>query len=70
MAVVQVFRRVDLEADVDPLRVERVEDRSPAAGELVEPVLDQPVGPLRIGIEIGPEQRAGEGHVPVEPEAA
>ena len=63
--VVQVLRRVDLVAEVDAAGVEGVEDGSPAPGQLVEAVLDQAVGPLRVRVEVGPEQRTAEGHVPV-----
>src|ERR1043165_1961910 len=61
---------MDLEAGVDALFVEEVENRTPALRELVERGLDQPGRPLRKRIEVGPRQRAGEWGVLGDAEAA
>jgi len=65
-AVEQVLARMDLVAEVDAMPVELVEDRGPAAGQLIEGLLHQPGGALRERVEIGPGQRAGEGRVRLE----
>src|SRR5438094_3181371 len=59
-AIVQILARMDLEAGVDALVLEHIENRAPAPRQLVERRLDQTGRPLRPGIEIGPCQRAGE----------
>jgi hypothetical protein len=59
-AVMQVFARMDLVADVDAAVLGMVEDRPPAFGQLVEGGLDETRRPLRPGIDIGPGQRARE----------
>src|SRR5579863_1051371 len=63
VAVEDILARVDLEAEVDAALVEGVEDRLPAAALFGEAFLDQACGPLRIGIEIGPGEGAGEADV-------
>ena len=63
VAVEHVLARMDFEAEIDAVVVVGIEDRLPAPRLLGEAVLDQPGGPLRIGIEIGPGERAGEGHM-------
>src|SRR5262245_117672 len=55
--VVQILTGMDLEAGVDALLIEGIENRTPALGELVERGLDQPGGPLRPGIHVGPRER-------------
>ena len=60
-AVEQILARVQLVAGVDPRVVEGVEDRAPAAGELVEGLLDQAGRALRPGVHVGPGQGPGEG---------
>ncbi|OBX33808.1 hypothetical protein A8U91_02850 [Halomonas elongata] len=69
-AVVQVLARMNLEAQVDALFVEDIEDRPPATGQLGEAFLDQPRRALRPGIEVGPQQGAGEGAVRPEAQAS
>jgi hypothetical protein len=59
-AVMQVFARMDLVADVDAAVLGMIEDRPPAPGQLVEGGLDETRRPLRPGIDIGPGQRARE----------
>ena len=61
---------MQLEADVDTLRVAIVEDRLPASGELVERGLDQPGGPRRERVQERPGERAGEAHHRIEAEVA
>src|SRR6185369_6430720 len=46
-AVVQILRRMDLVADVHALGVEGIQNRTPAAGELVEALVYESVRPLR-----------------------
>ena len=70
VAVEDVFRRMDLEAEVDPVLVVHVEDRPPPAALLGETLLDQPRRPLGIGVEIGPGEGAGEADVLGQAEAA
>ena len=59
---------MNLVADVDAGGVERIQDRTPAARQLVERSLDQAGGPLRPRIQIRPGERAGERRVRLEPE--
>ena len=61
-AVVKVFAGVDFEAEIDPF-VEFDEDRRPALGEFVECGFDEASGALRPRVQVGPRERAGEGHV-------
>ena len=61
--VVQILARMDLEAGVDPVFVEHVENRAPAPRQLVEGRLDQTGRPLRPGIEVGPCQGTREGRM-------
>src|SRR5437867_5469007 len=58
--VVQILAGVDLEAGVDPVLVEDVENRTPAPRRLVERRLDQTGRPLRPGIEVGPRESTRE----------
>src|SRR6266446_2217409 len=53
-AVVQILPGMNLEAGVDPVFLEHVENRAPAPRQLVERRLDQTGRPLRPGIEVGP----------------
>jgi hypothetical protein len=59
---------MDLVADVHAVGVERVQDRLPTPGQLVERGLDQARRPRRPGVEVGPGERAGEGDVGAEAE--
>jgi hypothetical protein len=68
--VVDVLTGMDLVADIHAYLVIGVEDRLPAAAELGEGSLDQPRRALRPGIDERPGERAGEGDVRVQPEAA
>jgi len=68
-AVVDVLAGMDLEADVDPGVVEGAEDRPPAPRQLRVAGRDQPVGPRRIGIDVGSQQRARERDVTGQPQA-
>ena len=61
---------MDFEAGVDAVFLEGVEDRTPAARQLVERRLDEAGRPLRPGIDVGPRQGAGEGSVLGKPEPA
>ena len=70
VAVENVLGGMNLEAEIDAVFVENVENRLPPARLFGETFLDQAGGPLRIGIEIGPGERAGEGHVLGQPEPA
>ncbi len=64
-AVVQVFAGMDLVADVDAVGIGMIEDRLPAAGQLVEGGLDETGRTLRPRIDEGPGKRAREGrHAP------
>jgi hypothetical protein len=58
-AVMQVFARVDLVADVDAVLLGMVQDRRPALGELIESRLDEAGRTLRERVEERPDQRAG-----------
>ena len=51
-AVVQILRRMQLEAKVDAGRVERIEHRPPAARQFAKAFVDQTRRRRRIGIEI------------------
>src|SRR5213083_2050084 len=62
-AVVQILAGMDLEAGVDPVFLEHVENRAPAPRQLVERRLDQTGRPLRPGIEVGPRQGTREGRM-------
>jgi hypothetical protein len=63
---VQILARMQLEAEIDAGVVECVQDRPPAARELVERVFDQTGRSRWIGIEELPQQAAGEGDVAAE----
>src|SRR5579885_2744146 len=62
-AVMEVFARMDLVTEIDPSRVESVEKRPPAFGELIEGSFNQSLRPLRPGIHVGPGERARKGGV-------
>src|SRR6266545_3306073 len=62
-AVVQILAGMDLEAGVDPVFLEHVENRAPAPRQLIERRLDQTGRPLRPGIEVGPRQCTGKCRV-------
>src|SRR5213080_1706067 len=62
-SVMQILARMDLEAGVDALVLEHIENRAPAPRQLVERRLDQTRRPLGPGIEIGPCQRARKSRV-------
>src|SRR5437867_1808133 len=53
-AVVQILAGMDLEAGVDTVFIEDVENRAPAPRQLVERRLDETGWPLRPGVEIRP----------------
>src|SRR3989454_6219959 len=55
-AVVQILAGMNLEAGVDAVFLEYVENRTPAPRQLVECSLDQTGRPLRPGIEVGPRE--------------
>ena len=57
----QVFAGMDFVAHVDPGGIERIQDRRPAAGQLVERGLHQSRRTLRPGVDVRPRQRAGKG---------
>src|SRR5437016_7098300 len=59
--VVQILAGVDLEAGVDPVFLEYVENRAPAPRQLVERRFDQTRRLLRPGIEVGPRECTREG---------
>src|SRR6266516_992305 len=61
--VVQILARMDLEAGVDAVFVEHVENRAPAPRQLVERRLDQTGRPLRPGIDVGPGESTRERRV-------
>src|SRR5580704_17362319 len=67
-AVVQIFARMNFEAEVDADFVEFIEDGSPAFGEFVEGSFDKAGGTLRPGIHIGPGERTGKCDVGAEAE--
>ena len=67
-AVVQVFTGVNLVADVHARMVKRIQDRLPALGQFVKRGLNQTGRARRPGIQVGPGQRAGEGHVRGQPQ--
>ncbi len=69
-AVVQILAGMDLVGSIDALLIEMVEDRTPATRQLVEGLFHQPRRTLRPGIDIGPGQRAGEGRMAINAEAA
>ena len=66
----EVFPRVELEADIDADLPVRVENRSPAPGELLESGANEIVRPRRPRIEIGPCQSARESDMRIEAEIA
>src|SRR5690606_6720853 len=53
-AIVQVLAGVDLEAQVDPGFIERIEDRPPAPRQFGEALLDQTARSLWPGIHVRP----------------
>src|SRR5690606_40342017 len=67
-AVEEILARVQLVADVDAMVLIDVQDRLPAAGELGEGLVDQPVRTLRPRIKIGEGERAGEGDADIKPQ--
>ena len=67
-AVVQILARMDLVADVDARRRRRRRGSASSASPARRRRLDQAGRTLRPGIEIGPGERAGEGHMAVEAE--
>ncbi len=54
-------------AEVDALLLERIQDRPPALAQFGKAFRDQPGGPLRPGIDEGPEQRTREGRMGAQP---
>ncbi len=58
---------MELVADVGARVVERVEDRLPALGELLEGRLNKSLWTLRIGIDIRPCECAGKRRMGLEP---
>src|SRR5213593_1224850 len=54
--IVQILAGMDLEAGVDPVFLEHVENRAPAPRQLVERRLDEARRPLRPRIKVGPRQ--------------
>src|SRR5213593_3486955 len=62
-AVVQILAGMDLEAGVDAVFFEHIENRAPTPRQLVERRLDQTGRPLRPGIEVGPRQGTREGRM-------
>ena len=69
-AVMQIFGRMDFVSHIHAFAIKCIKDRKPAFRQLVKAVLDQPFRPLRIGVEVGPEQRTAEGYMPIKPEPA
>jgi hypothetical protein len=67
-AVEQVLAGMNLVGHVDARRIERIQDRTPAARQFLECSLDQAGGSLRPRIQIRPCQRAGERRVRLEPQ--
>src|SRR5690606_34912355 len=67
-AVVQILARMDFVADVDAGIIKSIEDRGPAAGELVEGFFNEAGRALRPRIDIGPGQRTREGGMGLEAE--
>lgn len=55
-----IFGRVDFEGEVDVDLVERVQNRQPAAGEVVESALPERLVGRREGVDRVPHRRAGE----------
>ncbi len=62
-AVVQILAGMDLEAGVDPVFLEHVENRTPAPRQLVERRLDETRRPLRPRIDVGPGESTRKGRV-------
>ena len=62
-SVENVFAGMNLVGDVDARLVERVEDRHPAFGELLESGLDEARRALRPWIDEWPGERAGESRM-------
>ena len=62
-AIVQILARMDLVAEVDARLVEGIQDRRPAARQLVEGGFHQARGALRPRVDERPGQRAGKGGV-------
>src|SRR4051812_30304237 len=60
-AIEHVLARMNLEANVHPLRIIGVEDRRPAAAELFECRVDHPGRALRPRVDEGPSERTAEG---------
>jgi hypothetical protein len=70
VAVEHVLARMNLKAEVDPVLVIDVEDWLPAAALFRKTFFDEAGRPLRVGIEVGPREGAGLGHMLGEAEAA
>ena len=67
-AIMQVFTRMDFVAEIDPVLVKGIQDRQPAARQLVKCFLHQTRRTLRERVEEGPGERAGESRVLGQPE--
>ncbi len=67
-AIVQVFTRMNLEASINAILIEDIEDRFPSLSQLCKGSLNQPVRTLRPRIEIGPREGARESRMLAQPE--
>src|SRR5258708_18864623 len=67
-AVVQVFARMNLEAEIHSSSVKLVQNGLPARGQFVEGGFDQPRGTLRPRVHVRPSQCAGKRGVGPQPQ--
>ena len=64
----QVFAGMDFETGIHSMCVEIVENGRPSSGEFREGFVHQPLGPPRVGVQVWPQKRAGEGRVRGDPQ--
>ena len=67
MPVMQIFTRMYLVTNIHTMSIELVEYWHPALCKFIEPLFHQALGPLWIGIQIGPQQRTRERHMSINP---
>ncbi len=67
--IVKVLAGMDFVAQVHPGRLETIENRQPAPGQLGKHLFDKPARALWPRVHVGPQQRAGKRRMGTEPQA-